>query len=312
MTPVLHIEGVDKIIDGKTILKNINLEANKGEIIGLLGPNGSGKTTLIKLMTGLIKQSSGSIIINGFPIDRQFEKAIQAVGAIVENPEFYSYLTGYENLIHYANMHKDITQERLDEVVERVGLEDAIDDKVKTYSLGMRQRLGIAQAILHRPKLLILDEPTNGLDPAGMKDFRDHLRELAKEEGTVILFATHLLKEVEDLCDRVVILQNGRVKSTVTLHGAEEKLEKALLEVQPEEKALQWLKGNGYEAWTEKGLVAVKVEKRKIPSLNKQLVMNDIDVYSIAPFKQSLEDEYMTLTAAMEEEGDFDVQTHQK
>ncbi|ASB90962.1 ABC transporter ATP-binding protein [Bacillus sonorensis] len=304
--PVLHIEGVNKIIDGKTILKDIHLKAGKGEIIGLLGPNGSGKTTLIKLITGLIKMSSGSIIINGFPIDRQFEKAIQSVGAIVENPEFYPYLTGYENLKHYANMHSGISQERLEEVVGRVGLEDAIDDKVKTYSLGMRQRLGIAQAILHRPKLLILDEPTNGLDPAGMKDFREHLRELAKEEETVILFATHLLKEVEDLCDRVVILQKGRVKSSVSLTEAEEKLETALLEVQPQEKALQWLTENGYEAWMEKGLLAVKAEKRQIPALNKQLVIHDIDVYSIAPFKQSLEDEYMTLTAAMEE-GDSDV-----
>ncbi len=195
--PVLHIENVDKIIDGKTILKDIRLTADEGEIIGLLGPNGSGKTTLIKLITGLIKMKSGSIVINGFPIDRQFEKAIQSVGAIVENPEFYPYLTGYENLKHYANMHAGIGRERLEEVISRVGLEDAAEDKVKTYSLGMKQRLGIAQAILHRPKLLILDEPTNGLDPAGMKDFREHLRELAEEEGTAILFATHLLKEVE-------------------------------------------------------------------------------------------------------------------
>ncbi|MGQ9027233.1 ABC transporter ATP-binding protein [Bacillus licheniformis] len=299
--PVLHIENVDKIIDGKTILKDIRLTADEGEIIGLLGPNGSGKTTLIKLITGLIKMKSGSIVLNGFPIDRQFEKAIQSVGAIVENPEFYPYLTGYENLKHYANMHAGIGRERLEEVISRVGLEDAAEDKVKTYSLGMKQRLGIAQAILHRPKLLILDEPTNGLDPAGMKDFREHLRELAEEEGTAILFATHLLKEVEDLCDRVVILQKGKIKSTVVLNQADEKQEKAMLEVQPHDKALQWLKDQGYEARTEKGLLAVKVEKAQIPALNQQLVANDIDVYSIAPFKQSLEDEYMARTNGIEE-----------
>ncbi|KAA6449624.1 ABC transporter ATP-binding protein [Bacillus swezeyi] len=299
--PVLHIESVDKNIDGRMILHDIHLTAEEGEIIGLLGPNGSGKTTLIKLITGLIQMSGGSITINGFPINRQFEQAIQAVGAIVENPEFYPYLTGYENLKHYANMHHDITIERLKEVVIRVGLEVAIHDKVKTYSLGMKQRLGIAQAILHRPKLLILDEPTNGLDPAGMKDFRDHLRELAKEEGTAILFATHLLKEVEDLCDRVVILQKGKIKSEVILNDRDEKREKALLEVQPQEKALQLLSEHGYEAYAEKGMLAVKVAKAQIPALNQQLVANDIDVYSISPFKHSLEDEYMVLTNGTEE-----------
>ncbi|QHZ48539.1 ABC transporter ATP-binding protein [Bacillus sp. NSP9.1] len=304
--PVLHIESVSKNMDGRKILHDIHLKAYAGEIIGLLGPNGSGKTTLIKLITGLIKKKSGSIIINGFPIDRQFEKAIQAVGAIVENPEFYPYLSGYENLKHYANMHAGITRERLAEVAARVGLEAAIDDKVRTYSLGMKQRLGIAQAILHRPKLLILDEPTNGLDPAGMKDFREHLRELAQAEGTAILFATHLLKEVEDLCDRVVILQKGKIKSEVGLRNTDEKQEKALFEVEPQQKALQWLTEHGFEARSEKGRLAVKVAKAQIPAVNQKLVENGIDVYSIAPFKHSLEDEYMALTNGMEE-GNTDV-----
>lgn len=210
--PILHIEGLDKKIGSKQILKQISMDVRQGEIIGLLGPNGSGKTTLIRIIVGLLKQNSGSVAINGFKHDTEFEQAMEAVGAIVENPEFYPYLSGWENLKHFANMHKKITDERLDEVVERVGLTSAIDDKVKTYSLGMRQRLGIAQAILHRPKLLILDEPTNGLDPAGMKDFRDHIKELAEEEGTAVLFATHLLREVEDLCDRVIIIQKARSK----------------------------------------------------------------------------------------------------
>ncbi len=185
--PILHIEGLDKTIGKKHILKNISMDVRQGEIIGLLGPNGSGKTTLIRIIVGLLKKNSGTITINGFQHDADFEKALESVGAIVENPEFYPYLTGWENLKHFANMHKNIKEDRFQEVIERVGLTNAVHDKVKTYSLGMRQRLGIAQAILHRPNLLILDEPTNGLDPGGMKDFRDHLKELAELEGTSIL-----------------------------------------------------------------------------------------------------------------------------
>ena len=151
-------------------------------------------------------------MINGYSQDDDFLKAMSSVGAIIENPEFYSYLTGFENLEMYAAMHDGVTEERIQEVVERVRLEDAIHQKVKTYSLGMKQRLGIAQAILHRPNLLILDEPTNGLDPAGMKEFREHLQMLVKEEGTSVLFATHLLHEVEELCDRMIIIQKDRSK----------------------------------------------------------------------------------------------------
>lgn len=224
--PILHIEGLDKTIGKKHILKNISMDVRQGEIIGLLGPNGSGKTTLIRIIVGLLKKNSGTITINGFQHDADFEKALESVGAIVENPEFYPYLTGWENLKHFANMHKNIKEDRLQEVIERVGLTNAVHDKVKTYSLGMRQRLGIAQAILHRPNLLILDEPTNGLDPGGMKDFRDHLKELAELEGTSILFATHLLREVEDLCDRVIIIQKGEIKTEVVLRGAAEKKKK--------------------------------------------------------------------------------------
>ncbi|NPC91590.1 ABC transporter ATP-binding protein [Bacillus sp. WMMC1349] len=308
--PVLQIKSIDKVIDGRQILKDIDFTVNKGEIVGLLGPNGSGKTTLIKLLTGLIKKSSGDILINGFSIDRQFEKAIQAVGAIVENPEFYLYLTGYENLNLYAKMYAKISQDRLNEVIGRVGLEQVIHHKVKTYSLGMRQRLGIAQAILQRPKLLILDEPTNGLDPAGMKDFREHLRELAEQEETAIVFATHLLKEVEDLCDRVIIIQHGKVKSAVSLTENQHQ-EKTLLEVEPCDQALKWLKENGYNVKVERNLLAVQVTRADIPRLNKQLVTAGLDVFSIAQCKLSLEDEYMALTNVREGRGS-DVQINSK
>ncbi|MEG7283846.1 ABC transporter ATP-binding protein [Bacillus sp. 0909A] len=302
--PILHIEGLDKKIGSKQILKQISMDVRQGEIIGLLGPNGSGKTTLIRIIVGLLKQNSGSVAINGFKHDTEFEQAMEAVGAIVENPEFYPYLSGWENLKHFANMHKKIDDERLDEVVERVGLTSAIDDKVKTYSLGMRQRLGIAQAILHRPKLLILDEPTNGLDPAGMKDFRDHIKELAEEEGTAVLFATHLLREVEDLCDRVIIIQKGEIKAEVSLNGAGQKTEKAVIEVQSAEKAIAWLVGNGYTAERKDGSIVVDIAKENIPELNRSLVGQGLNVFSIMAYTQSLEDEFIKATTAHQEEGE--------
>ncbi|POI17901.1 ABC transporter ATP-binding protein [Bacillus velezensis] len=305
--PILHIEGLDKTIGKKHILKNISMDVRQGEIIGLLGPNGSGKTTLIRIIVGLLKKNSGTITINGFQHDADFEKALESVGAIVENPEFYPYMTGWENLKHFANMHKNIKEDRLQEVIERVGLTNAVYDKVKTYSLGMRQRLGIAQAILHRPNLLILDEPTNGLDPGGMKDFRDHLKELAELEGTSILFATHLLREVEDLCDRVIIIQKGEIKTEVVLRGAEEKEEKAVLDIQPADEAFEWLSQQQFAPEKNGGGITVTVAKKDIPALNRALVGQDFLVYSIMPYAESLEDEFMKVTTALQEEGETNV-----
>lgn len=160
------IRNVSKNIRGKAIIKDINLSIEPGEIYGLLGPNGAGKTTTIRMMTGLMKPTGGSIMINGFDLNKDFEKAISSVGAVVENPEMYDYLSGYDNLLHYQRMSPGVTKSQIQKVTERVGMEKRIHEKTGTYSLGMRQRLGLAQALLHEPDVLILDEPTNGLDPA--------------------------------------------------------------------------------------------------------------------------------------------------
>src|SRR5690606_37921093 len=149
--------------------------------------------------------------INGFSIEKDFEKAIRSVGAIVENPEMYKCLSGYQNLRHYARMIPGISKERIEEVIELVGLRNRIHEKVKRYSLGMRQRLGVAQALLHKPEVLILDEPTNGLDPAGIRELRDYLRKLTKEDGISVIVSSHLLSEMELMCDRVAIIQQGKL-----------------------------------------------------------------------------------------------------
>ncbi|AOC57730.1 MULTISPECIES: ABC transporter ATP-binding protein [Bacillus] len=304
---VLKVEKVDKRIGRKLILQDISIEIGKGEIVGLLGPNGSGKTTLIRLIVGLMKKNNGRIMINGYSQDEDFLHAMSSVGAIIENPEFYSYLTGFENLELYAAMHDGVTEERMQEVVKRVRLEHAIHQKVKTYSLGMKQRLGIAQAILHQPNLLILDEPTNGLDPAGMKEFREHLQMLVREEGTSVLFATHLLHEVEELCDRMIIIQKGQIKASAKLRDMEGK-EQILMNIQPVEKAVSWLDTQAYTYERNGARVLLHLNKEQVPELNKQLVMAGFDVLEMTPQKPSIEEAFMKWT----EGGTADASTHQE
>ncbi|TJY44595.1 ABC transporter ATP-binding protein [Cohnella pontilimi] len=207
---VLSVQGVKKKIGGKPIIKGVSFDVRAGEIFGFLGPNGSGKTTTIRMLVDLIKPTEGRILVCGEDVNRTPERALRHVGCIVENPEMYGYLTGWENLEHFARMQEGITHERIREVVETVGMDMRIHDKVKTYSLGMRQRLGIAQALLGKPKLLILDEPTNGLDPLGIKELREFIRQLA-DGGMSLFISSHLLSEIQLMCDRVAIIARGEV-----------------------------------------------------------------------------------------------------
>jgi len=211
MTGAVEIQNVSKVIKGKTIIDSLSFEVKNGEVFGFLGPNGAGKTTTIRMIVGLMEMTSGDIKISGYSVKKNFEKAVGQVGAIVENPEMYKFLSGYQNLLHYARMSKGITKEKIAETVKLVGLTDRIHDKVKTYSLGMRQRLGIAQALLHNPKVLILDEPTNGLDPAGIREIRDYVRMLAQEKDMAVIVSSHLLSEMEMMCDRIGIIQKGKL-----------------------------------------------------------------------------------------------------
>ena len=214
---ILKIKGLNKTLGKKQILHSIDMECYSGEVYGFLGPNGAGKTTTIKIAVGLLQLDEGEISINGKDIRKDFEGAMANVGGIVENPEMYKYLSGLENLRQYARMREGVTEERIKEVVELVRLSNRINDKVSKYSLGMRQRLGVAQAILHRPKLLILDEPTNGLDPQGIKELRDILKELAHKEGTCVVVSSHLMSEMEMMCDRVGIIANGKMIGSYTM-----------------------------------------------------------------------------------------------
>lgn len=293
---VPQVDHVSKVIGKKTILHDVSLSVERGEIFGLLGPNGSGKTTLIRTVVGLIKETKGTITVNGFPLKEQFTSAMKSIGAIIENPEFYDYLTGYQNLKHFANMHEGITAERLDEVIALVKLENSIHAKVKTYSLGMRQRLGVAQAILHKPALLLLDEPTNGLDPAGMREFRTYLQTLCREEGISILIASHLLKEVEALCDRVGIIQDGELKAVQDLSpNRQDQGMYVEFEVSDVQKATDLLSQES-EVTMRSDIIDVAIVKEQIPAVNRKLVDNGILVYRITPVYETLEDSFMSVT----------------
>jgi len=207
---ILSVEHLKKRIGKRWIVQDVSFEVKAGEIFGFLGPNGAGKTTTIRMLVDLIRPTKGHVVICGYDVQRDPERALSLVGSIVENPEVYSYLTGWENLEQFARMMPGIDEARIQEVADLVGLDQRIHDKVRTYSLGMRQRLGIAQALLGRPKLLILDEPTNGLDPKGIKEMRSFIRRLAKD-GLAVFVSSHLLSEIQVLCDRVAIISRGRV-----------------------------------------------------------------------------------------------------
>ncbi len=303
MKPILELRNVTKRIGGKTLVDSITFTVPPGEVFGFLGPNGAGKTTTIRMLVGLMSITEGEILIDGHSVARDFEAAIRQVGAIVENPELYKYLSGYDNLLHYARMTPGVTKERIDEVVELVGLKNRIHEKVKRYSLGMRQRLGVAQALLHRPKLLVLDEPTNGLDPAGIRELRDHLRRLAREEGISVFVSSHLLSEMELMCDRVAIIQLGKLVTVRPIgEYAADEGDVVTLTVEvgagEEEKALQTLTAAGFQAIASESRIEARLTKARIPEANLALVQAGISVYALRPSAKTLEDKFLEMTGA--------------
>ncbi|MEH7417369.1 ABC transporter ATP-binding protein [Neobacillus drentensis] len=297
----LEVRSLTKVIGKKKIVDDVSFSVKKGEIFGLLGPNGAGKTTIIRMIVSLIKRTGGEVTVNGHNLDGQFKATMSEIGAIVENPEFYKYMSGYKNLKHYANMAiKKVSDERIMEVARLVKLEDAIYQKVRTYSLGMRQRLGVAQALLHNPSLLILDEPTNGLDPQGIREFRDYLHSLAKE-GISVLVSSHLLAEMQLMCDRFAIIEKGKLIHISSMKETMEEDEKTevIFEVSSSQKAADVLKEQFADSEIKlfaDDQFSVDVEKAAISTINKLLISKDIDVFGISRVTVSLEDRFLEIT----------------
>ncbi|TFE01061.1 ABC transporter ATP-binding protein [Jeotgalibacillus salarius] len=299
-TQVVELRKVTKKIRSKTIIDDISFNVYTGEVFGFLGPNGAGKTTTIRMIVGLMEMSSGDIVINGKSIKTDFEDAVRHVGAIVENPEMYKFMSGYKNLVHYSRMYKGISKEKIDEVVKLVGLEGRINEKVKTYSLGMRQRLGIAQSLLHDPKVLILDEPTNGLDPAGIREIRDYIRKLAKERDMAVIVSSHLLSEMEMMCDRIGIIQHGKLKDVQLIEdfvGTQSQVYK--IEISNADQIVAKMRAS-FSAW-EIELVnqdlLINCKKEDIPEIIKWCVEEGVAVYGAAKAARTLEDRFLEVTS---------------
>lgn len=300
MESIVVLKDVTKVIKGRTIIDNISFEVNKGEVFGFLGPNGAGKTTTIRMIVGLMGITTGDITIGGSSIKTNFEDAVRHVGAIVENPEMYKFLSGYQNLVHYARMSKGITKEKINETVKLVGLSERIHDKVKTYSLGMRQRLGLAQCLLHDPNVLILDEPTNGLDPAGIREIRDYIRLLAREKNMAVIVSSHILSEMEMMCDRIGIIQNGNLIDVQRVQEfVHTKASSFEFEVIPSDEALSLLETNypNTPLTRSRNGVTVELAKEEIPNVVKMFVEGNIQIFGIKEVAKTLEDRFLEVTA---------------
>lgn len=278
------------------LVKDVSFDVFPGEVFGFLGPNGAGKTTTIRMLVGLIRPTSGRILIDGHNVRTHANLALKRVGCIVENPDLYPYLTGYENLKQLARMQGDGAIDRIEAVVQRVDLSNRLHEAVKTYSLGMRQRLGIAQALLCDPKLLILDEPTNGLDPAGIRELRAFLRNLAGM-GIGILVSSHLLSEVEQLCDSVAMLRDGSIVQSGKIEAL---LQSSTCEVEwsvnPVALGQEILRHHGQVVTVGEAMILTKMDSSAIPPAITALVTKGIKVAGVVQRRRTLEDVFLETT----------------
>jgi ABC-2 type transport system ATP-binding protein len=289
----LAARNLTKVIGDRTIVDSVSFELQPGEVFGFLGPNGAGKTTTIRMLVGLIKPTTGTVEICGYDIRRDFEKAMRCIGCIVENPDLYRFMTGRENLQHFARM-LGVPREEIDRVAELVNLSHRLEQRVGTYSLGMRQRLGIAQALLGTPRVLILDEPANGLDPAGIREIRSLLRTLAGERGMAVFVSSHLLAEVELLADRVAIIHKGRILRVGSVDDLISETHAMEFRVSDVPRALEVLRGA--PAHAHDGIIRVNVEESDAPPLIAALVQNGIEVFHARPRMQTLEEMFIEVT----------------
>ena len=295
MQPTLVANHLTKVIGDRTIVDSVSFQLYPGEVFGFLGPNGAGKTTTIRMLVGLIKPTAGSATVCGFDIRRDFEKAMRHVGCIVETPDLYRFMTGRENLEHFARM-LGAPSEEIGRVAELVQLSHRLDQRVGTYSLGMRQRLGIAQALLGDPKLLILDEPANGLDPAGIREIRELLRKLATERQMSVFVSSHLLGEIEMMCDRVAIIHHGRILRDGPVKELISSRQEMEFRVGDVERAAQIVREKGFEFRADTDRLWISIDENDAPSLVAALTAGGIAVFHAHRRVETLEEMFLQAT----------------
>jgi ABC-2 type transport system ATP-binding protein len=291
----LTATSLTKVIGERTIVDNVSFELRHGEVFGFLGPNGAGKTTTIRMLVGLIRPTSGRVTVCGYDLRRDFEKALRCIGCIVENPDLYRFMTGRENLEHFARM-LGVQRSEIGRVAELVALDHRLDQRVGTYSLGMRQRLGIAQAMLGDPQLLILDEPANGLDPAGIREIRTLLRRLAAERGMAVFVSSHLLAEVELMCDRVAIIHKGKILKEGDVRELISSRREMELRVDDVDKAALLLAEKNIVHTVDDGVIDVAIDEADAPPLVAELVRNGIAIFHAQRKVHTLEELFLETT----------------
>lgn len=301
MAAAMKVTNVSKSFGRKKVVDNVSFEIYPGEVFGFLGPNGAGKTTMIKMIMGFLSMDEGSVEIDGFNKDKHYEQAMSSIGGIVENPEMYKDMTGRENLRMYARLQNNVPKGRIEEVLSIVGMKDRANDKVKKYSLGMKQRIGVAQAIMHKPRVLILDEPTNGLDPAGIRELRDILIKLAHEDNVAVMVSSHLLTEMQMMCDRVGIIDKGRLIDVKTMDQlrtlssgkavqrfkiSEPQKAAGILGIEYKDKIVEITEGG----------IDLQIEGTEVPGIIRILVGAGIDIFGVSIIESSLEDAFLRIT----------------
>jgi ABC-2 type transport system ATP-binding protein len=286
MIKAISVRNIEKTINGKKILHDINFDVYEGEIVGLVGPNGAGKSTLLKIMTGLYNYEVGTISYYQYDLKDNFEEAMSIVGTLIEYPDLYCNLSGKKNLELFKTMFKNVDEETIKEIVNIVEMEKYLGKKFKTYSLGMKERLGIASALINKPKILILDEPTNGLDPIGVKKIMSILKNM---KDTTIIISSHMLSEIESLCDKIIFINNGTIAGIKNIEDINNSKKHVSFVVDDYSKAKILL--NKYAINEE---LEVYEKDDVISKINKELIFNNINVYRIFE-KNNLESEFFLM-----------------
>ena len=285
MKRVIKVRNISKTINKKKILDNINFDIYEGEIVGLVGKNGAGKSTLLKIMTGLYSYDEGEIYYYNYNLKTDYEKAMSIVGTLIENPDMYNNLTGKKNLELFKSMFKGIDEGTIEEIVRIVEMEKYLGKKFKTYSLGMKERLGIASSLINKPKILILDEPTNGLDREGVKNTMKMLKEL---KDTTIIVSSHMLSDIEELCNKIIFINDGKIDSIKIKQN--DKKKNIVFEVDDFSKARLIIKdyciNENLEVYESDDIVSL---------INKELVLNDINVYRISEATNTIEKDFFRM-----------------